>query len=89
MGHTRLRLPRWSNPMDHIKIDIIDGKLGPWVHLFAPFNKECNGRDPVDLIWLTAFPNGTAIAEFEVYAGPLPESAEYQAAVRAFEGCMK
>ncbi len=46
----RVRQPQWANKLDHLKIDIIDDKPGPWLHLYAPFNKECNGRDPVDVI---------------------------------------
>jgi hypothetical protein len=48
-GVERVRKPIWANPLDHLKIDIVDGKPGPWLHLWCPFNKECNGRDPVDV----------------------------------------
>lgn len=80
-GIERLRMPNWADPMDHVMIDIIDGKPGPWLHLFCPINKECNGRDPVDILWPIA-PMGMDVeAEgFEPYTGPLPNSDEYQEA---------
>ena len=84
LGVERVRKPIWANKLDHLKIDIIDGKPGPWLHLWAPFNKECNGRDPVD-----AFAWDLGSPEFEPYDGPLPSSAEYQAAVKAFDGVLQ
>jgi hypothetical protein len=80
-GVERIRKPIWANPMDHFRLHIIDGKPGPWLHLHAPFNAECNGRDPVDILWIIQF--GTAAgddAEFIPYEGPLPDSVEYKAA---------
>lgn len=87
LGHPRLRKPIWSNPLDHLKIDIIDGQMGPWLHLFAPFNKECNGRDPVDML---AFQHEASFdtPEFAIYDGPLPPSDEYKAAVARFDGVL-
>lgn len=82
-GYPRLRKPMWANPFDHIKINLIDGSMGPWIHIYAPFNRSCNGRDPVDILAITAqasFDN----PEFAVYDGPLPNSEEYQAAVAAY-----
>jgi hypothetical protein len=88
-GIDRVRLPIWANPLDHLKIDIIDGKPGPWLHLFAPFNKECNGRDPVDFLWvfgpMKTDPNSI---EFLPYEGPLPDSDEYRAAQAQFDGVL-
>ena len=90
LGIERVRLPQWANPLDHLKIDIIKGKPGPWLHLFAPFNKECNGRDPVNFLWMTGpMKTDVNVAEFVVYEGPLPDSDEYQAAQAAFDGCLK
>jgi len=84
-GIERVRQPNWANPFDHIKIDIVDGEVGPWLHLFAPFNLECNGRDPVDCLWvvgpLKVDPDEKC---FEPYAGPLPDSVEYRAKVERF-----
>lgn len=81
--HPRLRKPNWANPFDHLKIDIFDGQIGPWLHLYAPFNMECNGRDPVNM--LTIDHSGTFdTPEFEIYAGPLPTSDEYKAEVARF-----
>lgn len=88
LGHPRLRKPIWANPMDHLKIDLIDGKMGPWLHLYAPFNLECNKRDPVNLL---AFDHQASFdsPEFEIYTGPLPNSEEYKAAVEGFRGCLE
>ncbi len=87
-GIERLRRPIWANPMDHLKIDILwgGGKPGPWTHLFAPFNRECNGRDPVDILCTQMDYNA---AEYVPYEGPLPDSDEYRAAVAAYDGCLK
>lgn len=84
-GIKRVRQPIWADPMDHIKIDIIGGAPGPWLHLFGPFNKECNGRDPVDLLW-PVWPLDVKAAEFVPYTGPLPDSQEYQARALSFVG---
>lgn len=85
-GIERVRLPHWANPLDHLKIDIVDGKPGPWLHLFAPFNKECNGRDPVDFLWIAGpMKTDVNVAEFFPYGGPLPESNEYRAAQAQFD----
>lgn len=88
MGIERLRRPIWANALDHLKIDIIDGELGPWLHLFAPFNQECNGRDPVDILWpVSEFANVDA-EDLAPYDGPLPTSDEYRRAAEAFEGVL-
>lgn len=86
-GWPRLRKPVWANPLDHLKIDLIDGQIGPWLHLYAPFNTECNGRDPVDLLALEHIASFDTL-EFELYDGPLPNSEEYRAAVNGFRGVM-
>ena len=83
-GIDRVRMAKWSHPMDHIKIDIIDGRPGAWAHLYCPFNKECNGRDPVDMI----VGQVDCTDEWEAYTGPLPESDEYKAAQAAYEGSL-
>lgn len=80
-GIERLRLPRWADKMDHIKIDIVDGRLGPWLHLWCPFNTECNGRDPVDQLLSSDWCDEP---EWEVYRGPLPDSDEYKARADEF-----
>lgn len=96
LGIERLRQPNWSNPLDHIKIDLLkdyqDGKLtgefGPWIHLYAPFNKECNGRDPVDMLAMNP-PIDVDAEGMERYTGPLPDSNEYKADVAKYDGCIK
>jgi hypothetical protein len=84
-GIERVRKPIWVNRYDHLKIDIVEGELGPWLHLWCPFNMECNGRDPVDVL---AFQFDLTLPEFEPYDGPLPNSVEYQAAVKKFDGVL-
>jgi len=74
-GISRLRKKVWAIKEDHLKIDIFDGKPGPWTHLFSPFNKSCNGRDPVDIFMVDL---DYAAKEFVPYLGPLPESDEYK-----------
>lgn len=82
-GIARIRKPVWADPLDHIKIDILsDGTPGPWAHLYAPFNKACNGRDPVDMLLMLDY----EIREYLPYEGPLPDSEEYRAAVADFDG---
>lgn len=87
-GVERVYQPNWSNPLDHIKIDLFpDRTHGPWVHLYSPFNKHCNGRDPVSMLWIpppTGMINPDA-KSFYAYTGPLPDSAEYQAEVASYE----
>ena len=85
-GIARLRKPIWANPLDHLKIDIIEDMPGPWLHLYCPFNKECNGRDPVDVLGIGSDYDAK---EFEPYVGPLPDSEEYKAAQSAFDGCLR
>lgn len=88
-GIARLRKPVWSDPFDHIKIDIFEGKPGPWMHLYAPFNKECNGRDPVDIVWVIQFGKEAADSrEFVPYDGPLPDSDAYKARQAQFDGVL-
>jgi len=36
LGIVKLRKPKWGIPQDHIAIDIIDGKAGPWLTLHSP-----------------------------------------------------
>jgi hypothetical protein len=75
--------------MDHIKIDVIDGEVGPWVHLYCPINKVINGRDPLSFIWGMP-PVAVTVHDqiFEAYDGPLPESEEYQACTAAYRPMM-
>ena len=87
MGHVRLRKPVWANALDHLKLDLFDGHMGPWIHLYAPFNKECNGRDPVDILALTQQASFDS-PEFEIYSGPLPDSEEYRSAAAKFDGVL-
>jgi hypothetical protein len=86
-GIQRLRKPIWAGPMDHLKIDIVVGyAAGPWTHLYSPFNQECNGRDPVDILSVNM---DYELKEYIPYDGPLPESEEYKRKEKAFEGVLK
>ena len=88
-GHTRLRMPHWSNPLDHIEITIHDGMPGPWAKLWSPFNPVCNGRDPMMIMIGTSLSARRCIdpgrQSWVVYDGPLPDSAEYRQNVESFE----
>lgn len=87
----RVRLPNWANKLDHLKLDLIGEPpgFGPWLHLYAPFNLECNGRDPVDLPWaLGDIKTDVFQQAYEVYDGPLPDSEQYKAAQAQFEGSL-
>lgn len=82
-GIERIRLSKWANPMDHLKIDIIEGRPGPWLHLYSPINVGCNGKDPVSFVWILMPDADIYEREYEAYSGPLPDSEEYKAAVAA------
>jgi len=85
----RVRQPNWANPLDHIKIDILpDGSLGPWAHLYSPFNKECNGHDPVDMLTIAGIGVDPNSKSCYAYTGPLPDSDEYKAEVARFDGAL-
>lgn len=84
-GIVYLRQPGWAAAEDHFKIDIIDGRHGPWGHLYSPFNKECNGHDPVNVLLFEA----DVLKRWWIpHTGPLADSAEYKAQVAVFEGCL-
>lgn len=86
LGITRLRLPKWANPMDHVEITIIDGEPGPWAKLHSPANMMCNNRDPVELstLGLGPLPLDVRGQGFVPYEGPLPDSEEYKAEAARF-----
>ena len=87
LGIERIRKPIWADQFDHVKIDIIDGQLGPWIHLFSPENKMFNGKDPIDIPTIT----DRFLADdkdFVPYDGPLPDSDEYRAASEKIEAYM-
>jgi hypothetical protein len=79
-GIERLRLSHWGIPEDHLKIDIVDledGEKEPrlWAKFYSPYNLECNGIDPFDLLLLTV---DCDKPEWEPYEGFLPDSKEYK-----------
>lgn len=82
-GIERVRKPVWRDPCAHLKIDISDGRPGPWLHLYDPFNKKCNGRDPVDFLGIH---QDYKAKEFLPYAGPTADSDDYKKAVAQYAG---
>jgi hypothetical protein len=88
-GVKRVRKPVWAHPFDHVDIDIINGKPGPWLHLWCPFNEECNRRDPVHLFLDSQFVGNIDAPAVLPYEGPPPDSAEYRSEVEKFKGCLK
>lgn len=84
-GIARLRKPVWVHPCAHLKLDIIDGEPGPWTHLYDPFNRECNKRDPVDVLCISMDYDAK---EWAPHTGPTSDSDEYKAAQAAYAGCL-
>lgn len=82
-GIERVYQPNWACKMDHVKIDLIGGRMGPWVHLYSPQNEATNGRDPVDMLALAGNIDVNAKSCY-AYTGPLPNSDEYKAAAQEF-----
>jgi hypothetical protein len=75
LGISRVRLPRWSNPLDYLKLDIVqmpDGHytFGPWVHLYAPIQSVIGEPTPQDI---PAWGREMSVSEWEIYAGPRNE----------------
>jgi hypothetical protein len=50
-GVERLRMPHWKDPRDHVRIDIVDGRLGPMFHLHSPLNEAMDLENPATLPW--------------------------------------
>lgn len=83
----RVRLPRWAIPMDHVKLTFArDNGLGIWVQLYSPFNKECNGRDPVSMLVLEL--GDREAKAWLPYTGALPDSPEYLNEQAAYDRCI-
>jgi len=82
-GIALLRDPKWAHPCAHLKIDILDGLPGPWVHLYDPYNLECSGRDPVDMLCIQMDYDAK---EWAQHTGPTSDSVEYRAAQAAYAG---
>jgi hypothetical protein len=88
-GVTLLRDPKWADPLAHLKIYIHEGKLGPWVKLFDPFNQECNGKDPVEMLTIKGVsmidPDEMSLVP---YTGPTADSDEYRNRAASFKGVL-
>lgn len=85
-GIERLRDPIWAIPEDHLKIDIFNGKAGLWAHIYSPFNLECNGKDPVDILSLYIDREQQIYVKYD---GPISDSHEYKSSQSKFSGCLK
>ena len=73
--------PGWASILDHLKIDIVDGEAGPWVHLWSPINIAVNGVDPIDL---SCAQMDYKSEEWAEYHGAVGGSTEYLAAKMMF-----
>jgi hypothetical protein len=80
-GVQRLRKPIWAIKLDHIKVDIINDKPGPWIHLYSPSNIAINGADPINLLCTLI---SYEVREWEPYTGPLPDSEEYKELITTY-----
>lgn len=74
-GITRIRLPKWKIPLDHLLLG------GLCFQLYSPLNVGVNGRDPIPILSLNFDPDEKI---FEPYTGPLPDSPEYKEEVERF-----
>lgn len=69
-GISRLRLSNWADERDYVRIDIVDGKAGPWAHLYAPLQEAIGAPTPQSVAW---FLNGPSGDEWQEYTGPIHE----------------
>lgn len=79
-GITRVRKSVWADPMDHLQIDVVNGKLSPWVKLYCPINVGVNGADPMTM---SSTEDDRRSKIYEPYTGPLPDSPEYKKSAAA------
>ncbi|MES1979595.1 MAG: hypothetical protein V4451_16255 [Pseudomonadota bacterium] len=75
-GIERVRLPVWKNQFNHLKIDVINGKPGPWTRLYSPMNKGLGNKEPVGMLFIIV--NYDA-KDYLPYNGDLPDSEAYKA----------
>lgn len=53
-GISKLRMTQWTNPHDHISLDLFpDGTHGPWVSLWSPANELCGNKNPHKMIMMS------------------------------------
>ncbi len=70
-GIDKIRKPIWINKDDHIKLDIINGTRGPWVHFYSPVNVPVGNKNPVSIIY-----EGDSATDWEEYKPVSPERKE-------------
>ena len=89
----RIRRPKWSHKMDHIEIryntPLTDSGIPLFGWFYGPFNKECNGRDKLEVCLLSSpIIPGIDDKEWVEYTGALPDSEEYISEQALYEGCL-
>jgi len=89
----RIRRPKWSHKMDHIEIryntPLTDSGIPLFGWFYGPFNKECNGRDKLEVCLLSSpIIPGIDDKEWVEYTGVLPDSREYISERVLYEGCL-
>lgn len=68
-GIKRVRLPNWADAHDYVKLDIIDGRHGPWGHLYAPCQADLGLPRPHNFLII-----GDTESRYEPYSGPTLEA---------------
>jgi hypothetical protein len=50
VGITKFRQVNWTNPDDHMEMNIIEGRPGPWFKLWSPVNELIGTKNPQTLL---------------------------------------
>lgn len=48
-GITKLRLPQWRMPTDHVELYVVDGRSGPWMKFYSDLNQIVGNDNPMTL----------------------------------------
>lgn len=88
-GVTSIRMQKWANPFDHVRLILLRKVGPPELMLYCPSNTLINGHDPVSLHQLMRMqrrPIIDVITEpgWVPYSGPGHQSPEYKAEVQKF-----
>ncbi len=68
-GISRVRLPQWADPLDYLRIDLVQGgQRGPWAHLYSPSQSRIGATTPQTFLCFN-----DANDRYEEYSGPLLE----------------
>lgn len=68
-GILRVRQNHWANPSAYLKIDVFDGLLGPWGHLYDRPTQEAIGAATPQTFPLF----GESSSEWVEWSGPTDE----------------